>query len=297
MRCVCRVGEFCGLRARLVHARAGVAGSESVGRVCATRGARARLEGGGGAKKGGRASPRSNPFGERLRGCGACAGAGRRVAGAGYAVARAGAVIISGRKTKKKGFSPKKNTKKRPRRIRTRPRAFIYRRARVFCLPSAGAGAYIARVWSTAPQNPPRKPPQNLRRRRSLCRLPSVSAADRLAIAATAPRARRKPVGATATALDTVARALAATARRRAVSKSTWPSRQRNAASSISLPKMRGLNFPTFCEILSIPFKFYQLLLRFICRLNLRLFLCFERLPTPIFSGLAGVRMKEICVF
>lgn len=119
--------------------------------------ARARLEGGGGAKKGGRASPRSNPFGGRLRGCGACAGAGRRVAGAGYAVARAGAVIISGRKTKKKGFLPKKNTKNAPRRIRTRPRAFIYRRARVFCLPYGRAGAYIADIMATrAPKSAPK---------------------------------------------------------------------------------------------------------------------------------------------
>lgn len=64
-------------------------------------------------------------------------------------VARAGAVIISGRETKKMSFSAKKNTKNAPRRIKTRARAFIYRRARVFCLPSARAGAYIAGIMAT----------------------------------------------------------------------------------------------------------------------------------------------------
>lgn len=157
--------EWANLRrfGRVLRARCA---SESVGRVCAARGARARLEGGGGAKKGrARGKPRKpirraggRSVGTRAGGVAESAelaACGRRlrslrgrVAGAGYAVARAGAVIISGRKTKKKGFSPKKNTKNAPRIFETRPRAFIYRRARVFCLPRAGVGAYIARIWT-----------------------------------------------------------------------------------------------------------------------------------------------------
>ena len=118
------------------------------GRVSSTRAgwscaARARLESGGGRK---RAGARLHA---QTHSAGGCAGAGRRVAGASYADARAGAVIILAAKSKKRSFSAKKNTKNAPRRIRTRPRAFIYRRARVFCLPRAGVGAYIAGIMAT----------------------------------------------------------------------------------------------------------------------------------------------------
>ena len=182
MGCVCQVGEFVAVAARFVHR----AGAESVGRVCAARGARARLEAAAGRKRAGarqaaqthsagghvvgvertrarlaslagtaarsvgrRVGTRARAVAEsaELAACGRRLRSLRgRVAGAGYAVARARAVIISGGETKKKGFFAKKNTKNAPRRIKTRARAFIRRRARVFCLPRAGAGAYIARI-------------------------------------------------------------------------------------------------------------------------------------------------------
>lgn len=100
--------------------------------------ARARLESGGGRKRAGAR------LAAQTHSAGGCAGAGRRGAGAGYADARAGAVIILAAKSKKGAFRRKKIQKNAPRRIRTRARAFIYRRTRVFCLPRAGVSAYIA---------------------------------------------------------------------------------------------------------------------------------------------------------
>ena len=102
MGCVCRVGEFWAFWARFARLR-------GVGRrVCAARGARARLEVGGGAKKGGRASPRPNPFGGRARGrggrrarrwsgCGVWSGGGRRARAVSLAVAACGRAEVVGR--------------------------------------------------------------------------------------------------------------------------------------------------------------------------------------------------------
>ena len=120
MLCVYRVGSFA---ARCVHPR-------GVGVARRGRGLKAAA--------GEKGRTRVLPL-ERIR----------RVAGAGYAVARLGAVIILAAKSKKNGFSAKKNTKNAPRRIKTRPRAFIYHRTRVFCLPSARGGAYIAGIMAT----------------------------------------------------------------------------------------------------------------------------------------------------
>lgn len=100
--------------------------------------ARARLESGGGRKRAGAR------LAAQTHSAGGCAGAGRRGAGAGYADARAGAVIILAAKSKKNELFGEKKYKNAPRRIRTRARAFIYRRTRVFCLPRAGVSAYIA---------------------------------------------------------------------------------------------------------------------------------------------------------
>lgn len=111
--------------------------------------ARARLESGGGRKRAGAR------LAAQTHSAGACAVAELARARVGALRARvmllrgAGAVIISGGETKKMSFPPKKNTKNAPRRIRTRARAFIYRRARVFCLPRAGVGAYIAGIMAT----------------------------------------------------------------------------------------------------------------------------------------------------
>lgn len=238
MRCICRVGEFW---------RFGRVSSTRAGWSCA---ARARLEGGGGRK---RAGARLHAQTHSAGGC----------AGARYAVARLGAVIILRQNLKKMAFRRKKYKKTPPEELR-RARARLYTDGRAFFACHGRAWARTLRAsWQPAQKKPPRKPPQNLRRRRSLCRLPSASAAGRLATVATAPRARQKPVGATKMRLviTEADHARAARARRRTASKSIWQSRRRNAASSTPPPKRRVLNLQIFCEILSIPFK---ILLNFI---------------------------------
>lgn len=138
-------------------------------------------------------------------------------------------------------FSAKKNTKNAPRRIKTRPRAFIYRRTRVFCLPRAGAGAYIARIWQPAPQNPPRNPPQRTRRARSL-RRNRANAARLWRGLATATRS------ATA-AISTRADARADGRRMRTRSNLISLFRPRNGRSSKMPPKRQALSILIFCEI------------------------------------------------
>ena len=127
-----------------------------------------------------------------------------------------------GGKLKKRSFSAKKNKKTPPEELR-RARARLYTVGRAFFACHGRAWARTLRAkWQKPQKRPPRKPPQNLRRRRSLCRLPSASAAGRLATATrkdTAHRAGTKTGLEITTAAD---HARAARARRRTASKSIW---------------------------------------------------------------------------
>lgn len=151
------------------------------GRVSSTRAgwscaARARLESGGGRKRAGAR------LAAQTHSAGACAVA--ELARARVMLLRgAGAVIISGGETKKMSFPPKKIQKTPPEEL-GRGRARLYTVGRAFFACHGRAWARTLRaLWQPAQKKPPRKPPQHLRRRRSLCRLPSASAAGRLATA------------------------------------------------------------------------------------------------------------------
>ena len=98
-------------------------------------------------------------------------------------VARLGAVIILAAQLKKMAFRRKKIQKTPPEELR-RARARLYTVGRAFFACHERARARTLRaLWQPAQKKPHRKPPQNLRRRRSLCRLPSASAAHHAATA------------------------------------------------------------------------------------------------------------------
>ncbi len=187
MRCACRVGEFGAVSARFVHLR---------GRGSARRGRGLKAAAG---EKGRARVSTLKPIRRK--------------------VARAGAVIISGRETKKMSFSAKKIQKTPPEELR-RARARLYTVGRAFFACHGRAWARTLRAkWQKPQKRPPRKPPQHLRRRRSLCRL-SGERAHRLATATRQDTAHRAAIK-TRLAITEADHERAARARRRIASKST----------------------------------------------------------------------------